>query len=194
MTPDLTTTQTIGLASAIVGFCLTVFFTTLIVLTYGHQIRQYLRTKRIAGSAQTSDHPLTSPFPLCPPLPTARTSQRTTRGLGTPLNARQRLLGPLDDVPPPTSPPRPRSSYRIGRSLARGTPPLDPAMFHALQHQPPTTGTSWQDTSGHMSTLPAYPEPRVPAVACGTGQISPPGGTSPSLSRTYRRPPPRALH
>ncbi len=45
MTPDLTTTQTIGLASAIIGFCLTVFFTTLIVLTYGHQIRRYLRRR-----------------------------------------------------------------------------------------------------------------------------------------------------
>ncbi len=45
MTPDLTTTQTIGFASAIVGFCLTVFFTTLIVLTYGHRIRQYLRQR-----------------------------------------------------------------------------------------------------------------------------------------------------
>ncbi len=45
MTPDLTTSQTIGLASTIVGFCLTVFFTTLIVLTYGHRIRQYLRRR-----------------------------------------------------------------------------------------------------------------------------------------------------
>ncbi len=33
MTPDLTTTQTIGLATAIVGFCLTVFFTTLFCLS-----------------------------------------------------------------------------------------------------------------------------------------------------------------
>ncbi len=47
MTPDLTNPQTIGLASAIVGFCLTVFFTTLIVLTYGHQIRQYLRQRGV---------------------------------------------------------------------------------------------------------------------------------------------------
>ncbi len=45
MTPDLTTSQTIGLASAIVGFCLTVFFTTLIVLTYRHRIRRYLRQR-----------------------------------------------------------------------------------------------------------------------------------------------------
>ncbi len=45
MTPNLTTSQTIGLATAIVGFCLTVFFTTLIVLTYGHRIQQYLRQR-----------------------------------------------------------------------------------------------------------------------------------------------------
>ncbi len=45
MTPDLTTPQTIGLASTIIGFCLTVFFTTLLVLTYGHQIRRYLRRR-----------------------------------------------------------------------------------------------------------------------------------------------------
>ncbi len=45
MTPDLTTTQTIGLASAIVGFCLTVFFTILIVLAYGPRIQRYLRER-----------------------------------------------------------------------------------------------------------------------------------------------------
>ncbi len=45
MTPDLTTPQTIGLASAIVGFCLTVFFTTLIVLTYGYRIQRYLQQR-----------------------------------------------------------------------------------------------------------------------------------------------------
>ncbi len=45
MTPNLTNSQTIGLATAIVGFCITVFFTTLIVLAYGHRIRQYLRQR-----------------------------------------------------------------------------------------------------------------------------------------------------
>ncbi len=160
MTPDLTTSQTIGLASAIVGFCLTVFFTTLIVLTYGHRIRQYLRNEDCWFSPDLRHLPT---YPST--MSSSSNNQNQPEGNSQtwhPTNARQRLLGPHNDASPPTSPPRPRSSYRIGRSLAHGTPPLDPAMF---QPQPPTTGTYWPDTGGSMNTLPPYPEPRVPQRA-----------------------------
>ncbi len=43
MTPNLNTTQTITLTTAIIGMCLTAFFTAIIVLAYGRQIRHFLR-------------------------------------------------------------------------------------------------------------------------------------------------------
>ncbi len=152
MTPDLTTAQTIGLASAIVGFCLTVFFTTLIVLTYGHQIRQYLRRRGVLVQPRPQT-PAHLPFHYVLPFQQPEPARRQLADLA-PIERQPTTAGPFNDAPQPTSPRRPRNSYRIGRSLTHGTPPLDPAMF---QPRPPTTGTYWPGTRGPTNIPPPTP-------------------------------------
>ncbi len=103
MTPDLTTSQTIGLASAIVGFCLTVFFTTLIVLTYGHQIRQYLRRRGVL----VQPRPQTPHLPFHYVLPFQRPE---------PDRGRLADLVPLERQPEATGPARRRAATYVASS------------------------------------------------------------------------------
>ncbi len=155
MTPDLTTSQTIGLASAIVGFCLTVFFTTLIVLTYGHQIRRYLRARgllvhpRPLTPAHLPFHyvlPHQQPEPARGQLADLAPYKRQTETLESARRRSTTYVASLsEELLQNREEPGPRNA----------TP--GPAMFHVLQPRPPTTGTYWPDTSGSTNTHPPTP-------------------------------------
>ncbi len=157
MTPDLTTPQTIGFASAIVGFCLTVFFTTLIVLTYGHRIRRYLRQRGllVQPRPQTPFHlpfhyvlPFQQPEPARGQLADLAPRERQAEALGPAqrclatyvASSSEELLqnreepGPRNATPGPSDVPAPAANNRD--VLAR---------YHWTHEFPP-----------------AYSEPRVP--------------------------------
>ncbi len=181
MTPDLTTSQTIGLASAIVGFCLTVFFTTSYCPNLWTSDTTVPTTERVAGSAQTSN--TRSPtLPLCPPLPTTRTSQRTARGPGTPANASQRLLGPHDDAPP---------TYVASSSeeLLQDREEPGPRKATPGPSNAPAPAANNRDILARYSWTHEHPPPlrrtSSTAAACGTELTSPPDGISPSRPRIH---------
>ncbi len=160
MTPDLTTAQTIGLASAIVGFCLTVFFTTLIVLTYGHQIRQYLRRRGDAGPAQTPKRPLTYLSTMSSPF------QR-------PEPARGQLadLAPIERQPATAGPVQRRPTTYVASSSEellqnRGARPKE---RHPWTQQCSSPGRQRPKHTGqvHLDQRTSPPLPRTSSTASG---------------------------
>ncbi len=160
MTPDLTTSQTIGLATAIVSFCLTVFFTTLIVLTYGHRIRQYLRRRGllVQPRPQTPAHlPFHYVLPFQQPEP--------TRGQLADLAPRERqteTLGPAQRRP--TTYVASSSKELLQNRQEPGPRNATPGPSNVPDTPTPTANdrnilARYQWVHEHP---PAYSEPRVP--------------------------------
>ncbi len=160
MTPDLTTTQTIGLATAIVGFCLTVFFTTLIILTYGHRLRQYLRQRGllVQPRPQTPAHlPFHYVLPFQPLEPArgqladlapyerqAETSRAARRRPATYVaSSSEELLQNREEPGPRNATPGPSN---VPRTPTPTTNDRDVLARYQWMHEHP----------------PAYSEPRVP--------------------------------
>ncbi len=157
MTPDLTNAQTIGLASAIVGFCLTVFFTVLIVLTYGHQIRQYLRRRGVLVQPRPQT-PAHLPFHYVLPF------QR-------PEPARGQLadLAPLERQPTTAGPVQRRPTTYVASSseeLLQNREDPGPRNATPGPSNVPAPAANDRDILARYSWSnehpPPYPEPRLP--------------------------------
>ncbi len=157
MTPDLTTVQTIGLASALVGFCLTVFFTTLIVLTYGHQIRQYLRRQGVLVQPRPQT-PAHLPFHYVLPFQRAE-----------PARGQLADLAPLERQPEATGPVHRRTATYVASSSEELLPNREePGPRNATPgpSNVPAPAANDRDVLARYAWThehpPPYPEPRLP--------------------------------
>ncbi len=158
-TPDLTKTQTIALGTAI-AICLLIFvFTSLIFLTWGHQIWRFLWGQRIPASIQTDFRNAPSSYTMSYPTE----EQEWTGQVWVPCRQKRRNPAPSKGgrcLPPPH--PQTRNSPCVGRNVQFTMPSLGPAMFREPPVQMPqrqTTGRYGLITNEPMNNPQPIPNP-----------------------------------